>query len=267
MEKLNIATPTPFFADETIHFEVFPEIIHHLYDKGIRSFLVSGSTGEQHSLTIDEKIKIIKYFTANQDKLPDAEFIFGVAATTTKAAIRLIKALEDSIFTGVMIGFPPYIRPSQEQAITYVNDLIKRTTKQVALYNNPKRTGFDLEAASLEILVKQNPQIIALKEGGDILRHEKVNLPNDFIFFHAADVQLIENFSLGYNGLSSVVGNVYPEMILHTLNQLLANDPVEARQVNAAIAKVNEIQAIIHVKNHFNQLGIEAGICRAPISL
>lgn len=111
MNNFHIALPTPFREDESLKVEGFEPIVEYLKENGIGSLLISGSTGEQHSLSIEERLDIIDYF--NQRKFVNVELIFGVAATRTRDAARLIQALEYSVFDAVMIGFPPYIRPTQ----------------------------------------------------------------------------------------------------------------------------------------------------------
>lgn len=266
MKALNVAIPTPFHEDETINFPVFIDIIKHLKQNGIESFLVSGSTGEQHSLSIDERLKIIDYFQSHQAEFHDVELIFGVAATRTKDAIRLVQALENTIFDAIMLGFPPYIRPTQEQAIHYVDTLMQYSTKEVALYNNPGRTGFDLAADSVQTLIQKHPNILGLKESGDIHRHQINSFPEGFIMFHAADMNFATNFPHGFNGLSSIVANVYPQEIKQAVDELLNSGQVDHDSINQLINEVNQKQAVIFVKNHFNQLSIHAGICRAPIT-
>ncbi|WP_335743580.1 dihydrodipicolinate synthase family protein [Salicibibacter kimchii] len=100
----------------------FKPMVDHLIGNGIDSMLVSGTTGEQHSMTIDERLQMIDYF--NEQNFQEVELIFGVSATRTSDAVRLVKALENSVFDVILIGFPPYIRPTQEQAVSYIEALL-----------------------------------------------------------------------------------------------------------------------------------------------
>lgn len=157
MKNFNVAIPTPFHNDESLYLEGFNDILDYLTENGIDSVLVSATTGEQNSMSIEERIQIINYF--NQKKFKNVELMFGVSATRTKDAIKLIKELEDSVFDAILIQFPPYIQPTQKQAISYINELLQHTTKNVVLYNNPFRTGFELSAESFETLINQKHSI------------------------------------------------------------------------------------------------------------
>lgn len=56
-EKVHIAVPTAFFEDESLNVQGTISHIRDLYKQGI--VLISGTTGEQHSLNLQEKIEII----------------------------------------------------------------------------------------------------------------------------------------------------------------------------------------------------------------
>ena len=264
MKNLNVAIPTPFREDESLNVDGFAPIVEYQKQNGITSLLVSGSTGEQHSMSIEERLRIIEYF--DQQRFPDIELVFGASAIRTRDAVRLIKALETSVVDVILIGFPPYIRPTQQQAVAYVEELLSHTTKQVALYNNPGRTGFDLTPESLHTLISRHPNIVGYKETGDLQRHLPRAFPDEFILFAAGDVNLVDNFATGgCNGLSSVAGNIYPQEIRRAVGQLLENEQVDASLIEELVSRVISGHAIINIKQHYNGLGMDTGICRAPI--
>lgn len=264
MKDFNVAIPTPFHEDESIYFESFNPIVEYLTDNGVESLLVSATTGEQNSMSIEERMQIIDYF--NQQKFTHVELMFGVSATRTKDAIKLIEKLNDSVFDAILIQFPPYIQPTQEQAIFYINELLGHTTKRVVLYNNPFRTGFELSAESLETLMNQkHANLVGLKEESDVKRHKHTSLPKDFIMFAGGDVNFTEKVREGCNGLSSMVGNVYPKEMKQAFNDLLMNKPVDLKSINQLINEVTHHQTIINIKKHYNSLGIKVGSCRSPI--
>lgn len=56
----HIAVPTAFHVDEELNVKSTIEHIVNLQNKGIDSVLVCGSTGEQHSLTLSEKLELVE---------------------------------------------------------------------------------------------------------------------------------------------------------------------------------------------------------------
>ncbi|WP_342503165.1 dihydrodipicolinate synthase family protein [Bacillus sp. FSL K6-1000] len=264
MKNLNVAIPTPFHEDESLYLDGFKPIVEYLAENGIDSLLVSATTGEQNSMSIEERIHIIDFF--NQQDFKNVELMFGVSATTTKNAIKLIERLEDSVFDSILIQFPPYIQPTQEQAMSYINELLEQTSKNIVLYNNPSRTGFELSADSFQTLINQkHATLVGMKEESDVRRHKNTTLPDDFIMFAGGDVNITEKILNGCNGLSSMIGNVYPTEIQKFFTDLVAKKPVNLQKINKLIDKVTRGHAVVNIKNHYNALGIKVGSCRSPI--
>lgn len=99
--------------------------------------------------------------------LADFEIIFGVASIRLKDAESLMNIIATKPkISAVMLGFPPYLLPTQQESQYYVEKLADLTTKDIILYNNPKRTGFDLEIMTCKSLFSLK-NIIGIKEAGD----------------------------------------------------------------------------------------------------
>lgn len=264
MKRMHVAVPTPFYPDEQLHVEGFASILAHLTAHGIDAMLICGSTGEQHSLTIEERIRIITYF--NEQAFPNVELLFGVAAVRTADAVRLVQSVEASVFSALLIGFPPYILPTQEQAVCYVEELLRHTTKPVVLYNNPPRTGFDLHTDALHELVTRYPQqIVGIKDVSDIRRHYQAAWPASFLWFAPGDKALADRISQGCNALSSITANVYPAETKQAFTDLLAQRPVDLAELERRVQEINQGQAVVQVKKHYHKLGLMHAVCRAPL--
>ena len=124
--------------------------------------------------------------TIQESTLPnDLEIIFDIASIRLiEAKILAARVNTASKVTAALIGYPPYIRPSQHEAICYTNTLINiLTNKNILLYNNPARTGFDLSINSI-IKLMDNQQISGIKEAGSVSKVpellSKLSRPVDF---------------------------------------------------------------------------------------
>ncbi|MGX7420251.1 dihydrodipicolinate synthase family protein [Carnobacterium gallinarum] len=218
----HIAVPTAFYNDEILNITDTLEHIIYLQNHGIHSVLVCGSTGEQHSLTVDEKIALLTALETETRLHPDFEIIFGVASIRQKEAILLAESIHSSTkISGILLGFPPYILPSQKEAMSYVNTLSNILGKPIILYNNPKRIGFNLATDSLIELAK-NPAIIGIKEAGERNRIPDVLsfISRKFSVYAGGEIELKEKIHLGFTRLSSIAGNLYPQEVEQWFNAL-----------------------------------------------
>ncbi|HEX5350568.1 MAG TPA: dihydrodipicolinate synthase family protein, partial [Trichococcus sp.] len=145
VNDFHIAVPTAFYENEDLNTEASLEHVMHLYEQGVKSVLICGSTGEQHSLSLPEKLQLLESIDEASFLPDDLEILFGVASIRQKEALQLAEKVNASPkITGVLLGFPPYILPSQKEARLYVEAIAKVIDKPIILYNNPRRTGFNL---------------------------------------------------------------------------------------------------------------------------
>lgn len=269
-EQVHIAVPTAFHPDESLHIKGTIAHIKNLYSQGIKSILVSGTTGEQHSLTLREKFELIQALEQEEKLLNEMEVIFGVASVRQKEAEELAERIRETKLAGIMLGFPPYVVPTQEEVIIYSESVIEKSRKPVILYNNPKRTGFDLAGESI-IKLSKHESVVGIKDAGNQGKMERIRQEigqEDFYFYAGGEVELEEKVAYGYNRLSSIAGNVAPLEICQWFQKLLANEELveqETRKIDAIQKQVYQGNAILNVKKLLNEKGIPMGICRSPI--
>ncbi|SFD65371.1 4-hydroxy-tetrahydrodipicolinate synthase [Paenibacillus catalpae] len=266
----SVAMITPFEQDDTIDEQGIHRMVRYYMDHQVPALLVSGSTGEQHSLSVEERITIYQMIRqAAPEQLP---LYTGVAAIRTRDAIRLAMEAKRTGHSAIMLGFPPYVRPSQREAALYVEAVCSATSLPVMLYNNPLRTGFHLELATLISLVRKYPQITALKETGspDSVIRVKEELGADFQILSGIDTTITDYFAKGYDGLTSVAGNLFPIEMNEIVQLLGSGQQAKAGlKLKALLPKLELLGSIgwIRVIRHsFAAQGIISGGYREPLT-
>lgn len=266
---MHIAVPTAFFEDESLDVQGTINHIKHLHEQGVQSVLVSGTTGEQHSVSLDEKFALISTLENEENLLKDIEVIFGISSVRQKEAEQLAEKVKNTKITAIMIGFPPYICPSQHEAVHYAKRLIKLSEKPVILYNNPGRTGFDLSVESI-LELSQIDSVIGIKDAGnkEKMDHIKEKIKKQFDFYAGGEIDLTEKISYGYNRLSSIAGNCYPDEIEKWFRQLVKKEFVTEdlqSSIDQIMDEIYDGNAILNVKDNLNEQGSTVGVCRSPI--
>jgi len=270
VNDFHIAVPTAFYDNEDLNTDATIQHVLNLYSQGVRSVLICGTTGEQHSLSLTEKLQLLE--TINRDAaIPaDLEIIFGVASIRQKEALVLAEAVNASAkISGVMLGFSPYSLPSQEEARIYVEAIARVADKPIILYNNPRRTGFNLELDTFAELIKL-PNIIGIKEAGDSGRiPELIASADKNIYVYAGgEIDLDKKIKLGVTRLSSMTGNLYPNEVEAYFMDLLHDHGDETKNagIEKKIRSVFSENPIIYIKNEITrQMQIDMGIARSPL--
>lgn len=269
-EPFHIAVPTAFFEDESINIQGTIDHIRYLYKQGVKSVLVCGTTGEQHSLNSNEKIEILDRIVTEKELINNMEIIFGVSSIRQKEAEELAKNIRDTNISGILLEYPPYILPTQAEALIYTKTIINHCKKPTILYNNPNRTGFDLSLESI-IQLSNMELVVGIKEAG---RKERVQLlkkemkRNDFYYYAGGESELDEKVILGFDRLSSIAGNLYPIEISEWFKKLVSRQEItkqERLRIEDILLKVYQGSPLINIKENINKKGIPIGICRSPI--
>lgn len=268
-KDFHIAVPTAFYDDEEINVIGTINYIKYLYEKGVDSVLVCGTTGEQHSLKLEEKIELITAIN-NDEMINNIEVIFGVSSTWQKEAEILAETINSTKISGIMLGYPPYIKPSQKEAINYTKTIIEKVNKPTILYNNPGRTGFDLSIESI-VQLSNIKNVVGVKDAGD---KEKVNIlkqdikNQQFYYYAGGEINLEEKIKYGYDRLSSIAGNIYPEEVQNWFFSLLGGNRGSNQDMVNLKRKINKLyneNIIVNIKQINNEKGVPLGVSRSPL--
>ncbi|CUM50200.1 uncharacterized protein AC631_00155 [Debaryomyces fabryi] len=267
-----IAAVTPFTEQGDFDPKSVPGLIQYLVkEANAPGLLICGSTGEQHIMSIEDRLEL--YSSVRNTVGTNYPLYAGVAAFTTKDAIRLAKGAEKDGYQAVMLGFPPYRIPTQKEAIEYVIDVCKAIPSTlVFLYNNPKRTGFNLSVESLVNIVNQVPNVEGLKQAGNRadVPLAILQLSRKIQFLSGFDATIVEDFQMGYSAITSIAGNIFPNQtaeLIHWIENGEKGNKIEERQtlIRDAITFVGENGALPCLKYILRKRGVSAGFCPPPL--
>jgi 4-hydroxy-tetrahydrodipicolinate synthase len=150
----------------------------------------------------------------------------GVITTTTRDASQQAKEAEKSGADALLAITPFYIKPSPEGLYNHFYTLHEATSLPIILYNNPGRTGIDLDLNTLEKLM-QLPRLMALKEASPhftrILSWRR-HLRSDFSFMAGDDESAPAFLALGGDGIISVTANIAPKLCTELYNAWINAD-------------------------------------------
>ena len=94
--------------------------------------------------------------------------IAGAGSNSTSEAVGLVQHAEQAGASGAVVVTPYYNRPNQAGIVAHFTAVAKATCLPIVMYNIPKRTAVNMEAATVAEL-SQVPNIVAVKEAsGDI---------------------------------------------------------------------------------------------------
>lgn len=229
-EGVSVAVTTPF-KDGEVDYESFEAHLNYLLENDAQSFVISGTTGEGSTLTLDEKNRLYEIAVAVADK--KVPVIAGTGTNNTKETIEISLEAQKRGVDALLIITPYYNKTTQEGAVAHFTAVADAVDLPIILYDVPARTGMTLLPETVAEAA-QHPNIIGLKDATGNIPHltRMLNLvEDDFAFYSGNDDTALAFYATGGHGIISVAANALPKEH-QKLYELSKSDPQEAVQLN-----------------------------------
>lgn len=216
---------TPFSADGTIDETALRKVIDYQIDGGIDALVVLGTTGENPTLTHDERRFIIDVAIGHVNgRIP---VIVGTGTNDTAQSVVFSKEATAAGADGLLVVGPYYNKPTAAGLFAHFGAIADAVDTPVILYNVPGRTGSNILAETTLRIASEIPTVIAVKEAAgsipqtmDLLRDR----PADFAVYSGDDDLTLPMIALGADGVVSVIANALPRCISRLTKIALSGD-------------------------------------------
>ena len=241
MEKaVYSAVLTPFKKDLTIDAKLFISHCEFLLKNNI-NLAPLGTTGEANSISISEKLDLIKTI-ANSD-LQKEKIIIGTGNTSfVDAAVLTKTAIENKIYSVLLL--PPfyYKNVSDEGVYQYYKEIIntvKSTSLRIFLYNIPQVSGVTISIDLVNRLKKEfSDTITGIKDSsGNFENTKKYKEIKNFIVYPGSEKFLYDGLHIGCSGCISATTNVNIE----AAKLINSSDKSEGESINKKIKAVRDV--------------------------
>ena len=185
------------------HFEV-------LIESGVNGLIVCGSLGENQTLDSDEKRAVVR--CAVETARGRVPVVSGVAESSTGAAIRYVRDVEQLGAVGVMLMPPMSYKGDPRESMTYLRAVAKGGGLPIMIYNNPLSYANDITPALFTELADE-PKFVAIKESsGDTRRITELHnaVGGRYAVFTGVDDLVLEASILGIDGWVAGTGIAFP---------------------------------------------------------
>lgn len=215
MKGLFVALITPFDENNSIDYNSLNKLLEHVFNSYITGIVILGSTGENCTLSNEEKIKIVEYIWHYKllNKITK-KIIVGIGGNNTKECINFGKEIQNYC-DAFMITVPHYNKPIQDAIYQHFKSICSNfINKDFILYNIPSRTGINMEPSCISKCYNNIKNIVAIKESSNSMSQicDIKSLCNINILA-GDDANLLTTNSLGGVGLVSVIGNLCPNKL------------------------------------------------------
>jgi 4-hydroxy-tetrahydrodipicolinate synthase len=272
LEGLYTVMVTPFNGQGKLDQEGLRHNLRHQLQHKVNGIVVLGTTGESPTLSSQEKQRIIEI--ALEEVKGKVPLWVGTGSYSTERTIADTLQAQEMGADGALIITPYYNRPTQEGFYRHFEAICQATSIPICIYNNPSRTGQNLQTETLKRLAKF-PSIIGVKESSgsitqitDVIEAFGKSHP-DFRIVSGDDILTFPLMALGGHGILSVASNLVPGPIQNLVQAALAGDFVRARDWHYQLLPLFKAIFIetnpIPIKAAMQLCGMPAGSCRLPL--
>lgn len=264
------ALVTPFNQDGSIDVDSLKKLVQFQIKGHINGIVPCGTTGETPTLNEDEYRLVIE--TVVKEAGGRIPIIAGAGSNDTHKAIhysQIAKAARADVLLHVT---PYYNKPTPAGLVAHFKAIAKAVDLPIVLYNVPGRTGSNVTAATLIKIVKEVPQVVAVKEAsGNITQMMEIvkGVPSNFAVLSGDDAFTFPLMALGGVGIISVASNQIPKE-MHDLTQAaLEGNFTKARKLHFEwldLMNINFIESNpIPVKTALAMMGKIKEVFRLPL--
>lgn len=258
---------TPF-KDGKINFDAFYKLTVRQIEAGVHALLLLGTTGENATLSDEERRETVRFFVRNfKGKIP---LIFGCGSNNTAYSVETAKRYEDMGADELIAVSPYYNKCTENGLIRYYEALSQAVHIPIIGYFVPSRTGVS-PTPNVYKKISRFEHIGGIKDATNGLFLAEHTLKSlSCPLFSGDDFLNFPLLCLGAKGCISVLSNLLPKQAVDFYSDFsngnfkkagaFALNSVEV--VDALFCEVNPIP----IKYALKKLGYDVGTPRPPLT-
>ena len=238
------ALVTPFRRDSSLDEPAVRRLVRRQVDAGIDFLVPCGTTGENPTLSRHEQLRVVEI--TQEEAAGRVSVLAGAGGYNTAEVIALAKELESMRVDGILSVTPYYNKPTPEGLYQHYKAIASAISLPVIVYSVPRRTGTNVDTATLKRLA-QIDNIVGIKEAsGEISQVASMlgRLPEDFVVLSGDDALALPIIALGGKGVISVVSNEVPAEMTQLIHYCLQNNFEQARALQCRFLPLMEVNFI-----------------------
>ncbi|MGN6251898.1 MAG: 4-hydroxy-tetrahydrodipicolinate synthase [Marmoricola sp.] len=223
--RMLTAMVTPFDEDGSVDHDALAAVAAHLVDHGHDGLVVSGTTGESPTTSIEEDGQIVA--TVKAAVGDRASIVAGVGTNTTAHSVELARQAAQLGADGILLVTPYYNKPSPAGVLAHFRAVVEAGDLPTMLYDVPGRTGLPIAPSVYDALAGHDA-VVAVKDAtGDFATAARLT-GLGYALYSGDDANTLSYLAHGGCGLVSVVGHVAGRELASMITDFLGGDHAAA---------------------------------------
>lgn len=266
------ATHTPFHDDRSLNLDVIPRQAEHLAAAGVSAVFISGTTGESHSLTVEERLALTRRWI-EVVRGTSLKLIVHVGHNCQADATVLAGAAREA--DAIASLAPSFFKPKNVDELVRFLEPLARAVSDIPFYyyDIPSMTSVTLPAtAFLDAAPARIPNLAGVKyTNSDLIQLQEcfAAAGGKFDILFGIDEILLPSLALGARGAVGSSYNFAAPIYRKVMVAFEAGDWTTARREQArAVALIRLLVRYDYLpaaKFVMSLLGVPVGPARSPL--
>jgi 4-hydroxy-2-oxoglutarate aldolase len=256
------ALVTAFDDGEDLDVAAHRHNVRTLWERGVRGFVIGGSTGEGPYLERGERQTLCA--AARQELGDEAFVVCGIAAETVRQAMRQVAEATAAEGDAVLVMTPTTLTRGRHRLVEgFYREVADRSPLPVLLYTVPGVTGYDLPVESI-VALSGHGNIVGIKDSGGVAERFgqwRDRVPDPFWGFCGASRAVVDSVTAGAYGAITASANYAFDLVVRSV----AGDTTAQEELKGAAAAV-ETDGVAGTKAAAAGAGLRPGPPRAPLT-
>ena len=231
---------TPF-KKGAVDYDAYARLVEFQVKNGSHGILVTGTTSEPSTLTIDERNRCVDVAVeAAAGKTP---IVAATGSQSHAETIALCQHAEAAGADSLLIVTPYYIRPPQRGLIAYYSDIGKKTKLPWMIYHIPGRAAVSVTLDTLDQISRNCPNFVGMNHAVDDLGFVSKCIDHfgkDFRIFVGLEDLSYPMMAVGACGLMNAVGNLMPKKLSKMCELIWQGKMKEAKKIHYELFEINQ---------------------------
>jgi 4-hydroxy-tetrahydrodipicolinate synthase len=264
------ALVTPFTRGGDLDEKGVRRLGRRQIDAGIHFLVPNGTTGENPTLTLAERIRIVEILVDEANG--QVPILAGAGGYNTKEVVHLADEMRKAGASGILSVTPYYNKPTPDGLVQHYRAIADNTPLPIIVYNVPGRTGVNIDVNTL-VRLAAIPNVVGVKEAsGNVTQVCEIckAVPSDFLVLSGDDALTLPIMAIGGRGVISVASNEIPKEMAQMVEAVEANDFAAARSIHTRIMPLMQINFVesnpVPVKAAMAAMGLLEEVYRLPVT-
>jgi 4-hydroxy-2-oxoglutarate aldolase len=263
-----VATP---FQDDEVFYKGLSENIEKMNESGLKGYFVLGTNGEYKSLSVVERLEVLKTVAAHKKK--DKVFMAGTGMESTKETIEMTRRAVDIGAQMVSLLMPHFFakRIDDDVLVRYITEVADNSPVPVLIYNNPSVAAGVTVSPEVVRRVSSHPNVVGMKDSSKGNYKGYLEAAGEGFYVLAGSAGFFfELLQAGGIGGVLSLANVFPDVCATLYTLFIEKKIEEAAALSERIVGLNKVvsgmSGVASVKAAMDLAGFHGGEPRRPIS-